>query len=150
MNKSFEKFYRAKKGVFITLVIVLLLIFPPILIYFNSQIPKVYIFLIVYYLPVSVLVWMYFGTSYWIKEKTFFYTCSLIKGEIAIDSIKGLEIGVSMYSGIKPALAFRGIIIKYNKFDDIYIAPENNEEFMNDLLAINPTIKINYGVGKNK
>ncbi|MCC7332431.1 MAG: PH domain-containing protein [Flavobacteriales bacterium] len=150
MNKSFEKFYRAKKGVFITLVVALLLIFPPILIYFDSQIPKVYIFLIVYYLPVSVLVWMYFDTSYRIKEKTFFYTCSFLKGEIAIDSIKELEIGVNMYSGIKPALAFKGIIIKYNKFDDIYIAPENNEELLNDLLAINPTIKINYGVGKNK
>ncbi len=44
--------------------------------------------------------------------------------------------------GLKPALAEKGLIIKYNKFDTIYIAPESNEELIKDLLAINTAILV--------
>lgn len=71
-----------------------------------------------------------------------YYRCAFFKGEIEIASIKELEVGATMYVGMKPALAFKGIIVKYGKFDDIYIAPENNEELVSDLLAINPSIVV--------
>ena len=32
--------------------------------------------------------------------------------------------------------------VKYRKFDEIYISPEINDEFINHILAINDTIKI--------
>jgi hypothetical protein len=47
-----------------------------------------------------------------------------------------------MWSGVRPALASKGLIIKYNKYDDIYIAPENNNEMIKDLLKVNPAIKL--------
>ena len=47
-----------------------------------------------------------------------------------------------MWSGIKPALARNGLNIKFNQFDEIYIAPENNDEIITDLLKINPKINI--------
>jgi len=47
-----------------------------------------------------------------------------------------------MWSGTKPALAKNGLIIKYSKYDEIYLAPENNNEMVTDLLKINPNIKV--------
>jgi len=47
-----------------------------------------------------------------------------------------------MWSGTKPALARNGLIIKFNKYDEIYIAPERNNELISDLLKVNPEIKI--------
>ena len=46
-----------------------------------------------------------------------------------------------MWTGIKPALAKKGLIIKY-KYNEIYIAPQSNAELVADLLYINPEIKI--------
>jgi len=47
-----------------------------------------------------------------------------------------------MWSGIKPALARNGLIIKYAKYEEIYLAPENNDEMVADLLKINSEIKV--------
>ena len=47
-----------------------------------------------------------------------------------------------MWSGIKTALSTKGIIIKYNMYDEIYLAPENNNELISDLLKINQDIII--------
>ena len=50
--------------------------------------------------------------------------------------------GKTMWVGLKPALATGGIIIKYNRFDDIYLAPKNNEELIEDLLKLNRDIVV--------
>ncbi len=47
-----------------------------------------------------------------------------------------------MWSGIKPALARNGLIIRYHKYDEIYIAPESNDEMIDDLMKLNPSIKV--------
>ena len=40
----------------------------------------------------------------------------------------------------KPALSHIGLIITYNKYDDIYISPEKQEEFIATLHRLNPNI----------
>ena len=47
-----------------------------------------------------------------------------------------------MHVGFKPALATKGLIIKYNKYDDIYISPNSNDTFIEAVLKINSNIKI--------
>ena len=42
----------------------------------------------------------------------------------------------------KPALSHIGLIITYNKYDDIYISPEKSEQFITQLLETNPNITI--------
>lgn len=42
----------------------------------------------------------------------------------------------------KAATSNKGIIIKYTKYDEIFISPENEKEFIEELLKINPLIKI--------
>ena len=48
----------------------------------------------------------------------------------------------TLWVGLKPATARKGLIIKYRKFDEIYISPEINDEFIDHILEINDTIKI--------
>jgi hypothetical protein len=42
----------------------------------------------------------------------------------------------------KAALATNGIIIRYSKYDEIYISPEKENEFIAELKAINPSISV--------
>ncbi len=50
-----------------------------------------------------------------------------------------------MHIGLKPALSSKGCIIKYRKWDDIYLSPENQELFNAELLKVNPAIKVVNG-----
>ena len=42
----------------------------------------------------------------------------------------------------KPGFHEKGIEIMYHKYDDIYISPENKEQFITNLLQLNPNIEI--------
>ncbi len=90
--------------------------------------------------PLVLITWAYFGTVYKIEENNLIYRSAFLKGEIAILDIKEIQKGKTMWSGIKPALAKNGLIIKYDKYNEIYLAPENNDEMLADLLQINPEI----------
>lgn len=93
-------------------------------------------------IPFMLIAWLYFDTFYKIENDQLIYHSGFLKGKIEIRSIKEILKGKTMWSGIKPALAQNGLIIKFNKFDRIYIAPENNDEIIEDLLKINSEIKI--------
>lgn len=86
------------------------------------------------------LLWMFYGTSYSIKSDTLRYASGPIKGSINISDITKLELNQTKYVGLKIATARKGIIIHYNKYDELYISPANNEEFAAALKAINPAI----------
>ena len=47
-----------------------------------------------------------------------------------------------MWAGLKPATATKGLIIRYNTYDEIYISPESNEAFIEDLKKINGNTQI--------
>jgi hypothetical protein len=65
-----------------------------------------------------------------------------LRGKIEIQNIHEILKGKARWSGIKPALARKGLIIKFNIYGEIYIAPENNDEMISDLLKLNSKIKI--------
>ena len=43
---------------------------------------------------------------------------------------------------MKPALATNGIIVKYNKYDEVYLSPRDKDAFIKELLKFNGNIKI--------
>ena len=92
------------------------------------------------FLPPCLLAWNYFSTYYLIENGKLKYRSGIIKGEIDISTIQEIHSNRSLWFGLKPALAQKGIIIKYNKFDEIYISPENNEKLTDELMKINPRI----------
>lgn len=92
--------------------------------------------------PLALIVWIYFDTLYKIEKNQLIYRSAFLRGRIDISKIKEIVVGKTMWSGIKPAMATNGLIIKFNSYDEVYIAPKNNDELIADLLELNPGIKI--------
>ena len=93
-------------------------------------------------LPIILTFWIYFDTGYTILNNELIYRSGFLRGKIDIATIVKIVNGKTLWSGLKPALATKGLIIEFNRFDEIYIAPENNDELITDLLKVNPKISI--------
>ena len=104
-----------------------------------SQNPHLFVPTII---PSALILWPLLHTYYQIKDDKLIYRSGFIHGEIDINDIKEIIKGKTMWVGLKPALATGGLIIKYNRFDDIYLAPKNNEELIEDLLKLNGDIVV--------
>lgn len=80
-------------------------------------------------------------TSYTIKEdelqvKSMF----VVNQKIEISKIRKIEKSNSILSS--PALSFDRIVIRFNKYDDIYISPKQKLAFIDELLSINSSIEV--------
>lgn len=85
-----------------------------------------------------------FNTNYTIQNEELLCKSSVFRSKIQIKNIRKIEHhkGIIVPVTWKLGLSHIGIIITYNKYDDIYISPENVDLFIKDLLAINPNIEI--------
>ena len=137
------KTYKASRRGFINYIIIGFMVFPLMLFIAEDKsiTEKLFNYLPII-IPLCFIFWMYFDTSYKIHKKQLIYRSGYLKGSIDITSITEILKNKTMWLGIKPALSNNGLIIKYNTYDDIYIAPKNNEEMISDLLKINSSIKI--------
>ncbi len=88
------------------------------------------------------LLWTIFDTHYVISDNKLHYKSALLKGSIEISSIVEITRNRTMFAGLKPATASKGIIIRFNKWDDIYMSPANADAFVQALMAANPAIKL--------
>ena len=95
-------------------------------------------------LSVSVLlIWLFFGTNYELtKQNGLVYKSGPIRGKIAVERITEIIKGRTLWVGLKPATARNGLIVKYDKFNEIYISPASNELFVKKILELNEQIKI--------
>jgi hypothetical protein len=91
---------------------------------------------------IGLLSWMFFGTHYKLSSQNLSYRCGPFYGKIEIASINKILVNETMYVGFKPATARNGLIIKYNKYDDIYISPADNDTFVQEILKLNSQIEI--------
>ncbi|WP_179337625.1 PH domain-containing protein [Winogradskyella ludwigii] len=92
---------------------------------------------------VVLLFWMFFGTNYQLSKNELIYRCGPIKGKIKINRITEIIKGKTLWVGLKPATSRKGLIIKYDKYNEIYISPITNESFIAELLKLKSDIKIN-------
>lgn len=99
---------------------------------------------VILYIITGMLIWILLDTKYKIKENKLFYCSGPIRGSMKIADIRKIELWNKWYvtSFIKPALDKDGMIIHYNKFDDIYISPKEKEKFIAALREINPDIEV--------
>lgn len=88
--------------------------------------------------------WMLFDTKYVIKGELLYYNSGPIRGKINIMKIRKIEHQKGWYqkSLMKPALSMNGLYLYYDKFEDIYISPQDKTAFVNYLLKINPKIEL--------
>ena len=93
---------------------------------------------------ILLLLWIYTTTFYSIKNDLISWKSGPFNGKIAIKNINKIEHhkGIIVPTIWKPALSHEGLIITYNKYDDIYISLEKRDEFIAQLLKTNPNITI--------
>jgi hypothetical protein len=132
-----EKIYASKKSLYVLLVLIGL--FLPVVVLGLLTRPFILIGLIP---SLAGLFWMYLDTHYMLTDKVLLYKSAFFKGEIPIGEIKEVVKGRTRYFGNMAGMGRKGLIIKYNKYDDLYIIPENNETFVSELLKMNEQIKI--------
>ena len=131
--------FKAKKGNFRLYLVVSLLF--PIYLYWVADFDNNLWWLLPSLLPFILFIWIYFSTKYAIINEEFYYQSAFIKGKIPIAKIKKIQKNKTLWAGVKPAMATKGLIIQYG-FDEVYVAPENNEKLVEELMKINPDIVI--------
>ncbi|MES2426617.1 MAG: PH domain-containing protein [Bacteroidota bacterium] len=129
--------FNSAKGFVFPAVIVILAIMAVL-----SLAAQVYLAAFIIGLVLLLFIWMLYNTYYVIKDNQLLYRSAFLKGVISIDAIYEIERNKTMYAGLKPALATKGLIVKYNKYDDIYLSPKDANGFVEALIQINPAIKI--------
>jgi hypothetical protein len=91
---------------------------------------------------VGFLLWLFFGTNYELSEDGFIYRFGPMNGKISVSRIKEIVKGKTLWMGFRPATARKGLIIKYDQYNEIYISPKTNESFIIKILELNSNIKI--------
>ena len=128
--------------IYVGVILFLLLLTIPAL-FKDSYEPFVVLFSI-HFLVILFLIWTYKTTFYKIENSDLYWKSGPFKGKIDISKINKIEYhkGIIVPTIWKPALSHIGLIITYNKYDDIYISPEKSEQFITQLLETNPNITI--------
>jgi hypothetical protein len=98
--------------------------------------------LVLLLVPVGFLLWLWLDTWYRIEEGFLVYKSGPFRGRIAIDSIREITKNKTLFVGFKPALGQKGLIIRYNGWEEIYISPHHKEAFLAELLRRNGAIVI--------
>jgi hypothetical protein len=133
--------YPSKKGVLtgsILVGVVLFMLGEMVLLPFREK-PMAYVLLAV---PIALIAWMWFGTSYRIDATHLHFASGPLRGKIALTAITQLTCGETMWAGYRPALARKGIVVRYNRWDEIYVSPKEQEAFVAELVARNPKIAV--------
>lgn len=91
-----------------------------------------------------LLAWIFWGTNYTLTQEKIKINSGPVKFNMRIENISEIIVHTTLWVGWKPATAMNGMIIKYNRFDEIYISPKTNEIFVREILKINPKIKVSY------
>ena len=133
---------KLNRYVYVGVILFLLLLTIPAL-FENSYEPFVVLFSI-HFLVILFLIWTYKTTFYKIENSDLYWKSGPFNGKIDITKINKIEYhkGIVVPTIWKPALSHIGLIITYNKYDDIYISPEKSEQFITQLLETNPNITI--------
>ncbi len=110
----------------------------------EAEAPPIYIFNTIMIGIISMIIWILLDTKYSINEEILCFYSGPFRGKININSIRKIEhhSGLIVPVTYKPALDTKGLIIHYDSFDDIYISPEEEDVFLEELLKINPNITV--------
>ncbi|MES2544339.1 MAG: PH domain-containing protein [Bacteroidota bacterium] len=143
------KRFSSSKNIFLYGFMIVLCVFLLFILYIlpldtRENQPPDWVFYILIPTIVIGLIWILCDTKYIIKNKLMYYSSGPIRGKIDIEKIREVTYHSGWYVStiLKPALGTNGLLIRYNQFDDIYISPKEQEEFIAELIKINPNIII--------
>lgn len=82
------------------------------------------------------------NTYYEIKKERLFYYTIAFKGSIPIRKINRIEVSEFPTTGVRPALAFKGLLIHHGAGNKLFIAPKNVDALVQALKKINRKIRV--------
>ncbi len=135
--------FKSRKDTFFKTVIigtVVILVGLPLYNYLDSGVAPGWPVYIINLAVIGLFLWFWFGTYYRLDATHVHYRCGPFRGKIAIHTIREVQRDTTLWSGFRPATAQKGIIVKYNKYDDIYFSPNSNESFIQALLDVREDI----------
>ncbi len=89
----------------------------------------------------GLLLWIWYGTHYKLTNDCLFYSSGPFKGRIPLEEISKIEAGRTLWVGMRPALATKGLIIHYGRYDKVYISPDDNKRFLTELRKQRPDVQ---------
>jgi len=89
-----------------------------------------------------LIFWIYFGTYYKIKNRKLFIKSGPFRNKIKIECIKKILVGKTSASGSQLGTSRQGLIIYDIKRKEIYISPKNNDEFVDYIKEMKPSIEV--------
>jgi hypothetical protein len=97
----------------------------------------------------SNFLWMWFDTGYTLDAEHFRYSSGPFRGKIALNSIREIQQAKGIFIGLKIGLGTQGLVILFNKFDEIYISPKDKMKFIQEVCLRNPAVKISGLIPEN-
>jgi hypothetical protein len=97
---------------------------------YDNDYSVIWVFSIVLILLASFFISIYKTTYFRLEEDYLFCKSLVFTKEISYSSIRKIERQKGIYAGIKFSTAWKGIIVHYNKYDELLISPENEELFL--------------------
>ncbi len=105
-------------------------------------ISDVWLYLLINVVVIGFLIWMWFDTYYTLSPSVLGFRSGPWRGKIAVSTIREVKKRNYMWAGYRPALATKGIVIRYDHYNEIYLSPKHQEEFVKQLTTYNPSIKV--------
>ena len=99
-------------------------------------------YLIIIALITALLLWVWFGTYYIIEGQQLKYRSGPIHGVIDITSIRKITVSKTSFVGLKPSLDTKGCVLAYHQYDEIYLSPQDQQLFVQELVKVNPAIEV--------
>ena len=109
---------------------------------FKNNWSDCFIFLTVLVLQQLLFLGVFRSTHYTFEPETLLCRSLIFKRRIPYASIRKIEQHTSLYAGLKMSASFRGIIIHYTTYDELFISPEESDRFIALLKERNPGIVV--------
>ena len=126
--------FRAKKDyTFLIVFLFVLLLYSGISLFtiiYEDDYSVIWVFLIVLTFLALLFISIYKTTYFRLDQHNLFCKSLIFKKEIPYSAIKKVEKQQGIYAGVKFSTAWKGIIVHYNKYDELLISPENEEIFI--------------------
>jgi hypothetical protein len=108
----------------------------------KGKICEVLLFSTAITVTVALIITIYFTTRYTLKEDELFCKSFIFSKRISYQKIQRIDQNRKFFVGWKLSLASKGIVIYYDNGSELFITPEHEEEFIEDLRFKNNSIEI--------
>ena len=94
---------------------------------------------------IGLLISVRYNTYYFFTESEMIWVTGPFKGKINLSKVVKISKAKSwtdISAGTKPILSRKCLLIRYSKYDDLPVSPEREQEFIQEMIQINPNIKL--------